>query len=444
MRKGTALWFWAQASVLWMIVNSYAIFQWLGLRFWLFAFLCLSIVFILLNLQLPPQGCACARLAVLESGARLLRLFLAVTAGTVVFFFLWYFCGGAFDWLDGVLQIILAVVLLAVLFWNGMLRIYLTSVQLGIRWRVIGALCGPIPLVHLWALSRILRITRREIAQETQRLELDSTQAAAGDCATRYPIVLVHGVFFRDFALLNYWGRIPAVLKRHGAQIYYGRQQSALSVEESGRELARRIREIVEETGCEKVNLIAHSKGGLDCRYAITHAGMAEKVASLTTVNTPHRGCIFAEDLLRRIPRGMQWFVARRYNSTARLLGDSKPDFMAAVRDLTAGACADFNEKTPDAGRVWYQSVGSVMQRAKSGRFPLNLTYPLVKHYDGENDGLVAVDSMPWGERFQLVRAQGRGVSHGDMVDLNRENIPDFDVREFYLGLVRELKQKGY
>ena len=30
------------------------------------------------------------------------------------------------------------------------------------------------------------------------------------------------------------------------------------------------------------------------------------------------------------------------------------------------------------------------------------------------------------------------------MVDLNRENIPGFDVREFYLDLVRELKQKGY
>jgi triacylglycerol lipase len=29
-----------------------------------------------------------------------------------------------------------------------------------------------------------------------------------------------------------------------------------------------------------------------------------------------------------------------------------------------------------------------------------------------------------------------RGISHGDVVDLNRENIPDFDVREFYVNLV--------
>ena len=37
-----------------------------------------------------------------------------------------------------------------------------------------------------------------------------------------------------------------------------------------------------------------------------------------------------------------------------------------------------------------------------------------------------------------------RGVSHGDMIDLNRENIPGFDVREFYVNLVAELKQKGF
>ena len=36
-----------------------------------------------------------------------------------------------------------------------------------------------------------------------------------------------------------------------------------------------------------------------------------------------------------------------------------------------------------------------------------------------------------------------RGISHGVMIDLNRENIKGFDVREFYVQLVRELKEKG-
>ena len=37
-----------------------------------------------------------------------------------------------------------------------------------------------------------------------------------------------------------------------------------------------------------------------------------------------------------------------------------------------------------------------------------------------------------------------RGISHGDVVDLNRENIPGFDVREFYVSLVADLKNRGF
>ena len=37
-----------------------------------------------------------------------------------------------------------------------------------------------------------------------------------------------------------------------------------------------------------------------------------------------------------------------------------------------------------------------------------------------------------------------RGISHGDVIDLNRENFDGFDVREFYVQLVSDLKQKGF
>lgn len=43
---------------------------------------------------------------------------------------------------------------------------------------------------------------------------------------------------------------------------------------------------MTEETGCEKVNIIAHSKGGLDSRYAISRLGMDQYTASLTTINS--------------------------------------------------------------------------------------------------------------------------------------------------------------
>ena len=341
--------------------------------------------------------------------------------------------------------ILLVVAAEAIVFWNGMIRVYLTSVQLGLKHRVLAALCGWIPLLNIWYLRKIIRITADEVEFETEKWELDAARAESEVCKTKYPILLVHGVFFRDFRYVNYWGRIPRELQRNGATLYYGQQQSAAAVEDSGRELAERIRQILAETGCEKVNIIAHSKGGLDSRAAIAHQGMAPYVASLTTINTPHRGCIFAEYLLEKIPAAARQKIADTYNAALKRLGDENPDFLAAVTDLTASACEKRNAVAPDAPGVFYQSVMSYCSRAQHGKFPLNMTYPIVKHFDGLNDGLVAVDSARWGERFTLLEPRGkRGISHGDVVDLNRENIPGFDVREFYVSLAADLKQRGF
>ena len=317
--------------------------------------------------------------------------------------------------------------------------------QLGLKHRVLAALCGWIPILNIWYLRKIIRITADEAEFETEKWELDTARAESEICKTKYPILLVHGVFFRDFRYVNYWGRIPKELQRNGATVHYGQQQSAAAVEDSGRELADRIRQILAETGCEKVNIIAHSKGGLDSRAAIAHAGCAPCVASLTTINTPHRGCIFAEYLLKKIPAAARQKIADTYNATLKRLGDEAPDFLAAVTDLTASACEARNAATPDAPGVFYQSVMSYCRKAQHGKFPLNMTYPLVKHFDGLNDGLVAVDSAKWGDQFTLLEPRGhRGISHGDVVDLNRENIPGFDVREFYVSLVADLKNRGF
>ena len=172
---------------------------------------------------------------------------------------------------------------------------------------------------------------------------------------------------------------------------------------------------------------------------------MASCVATMTTINTPHRGCVFAEYLLNHLPDRMVRRVADTYNAAARHLGDAEPDFMAAVRDLTASACESRNRVTPDNPGGVYESVMSVCHKARSGRFPLNMTYRLVNWFDGPNDGLVAVDSAEWGSRFTLLEPAGRrGISHGDVIDLNRENIPGFDVREFYVQLAAGLKDRGY
>ena len=419
------------------------------------ACLLLLVGFVYVNLRPIPKTAPTKRIDQLSAGCELLRLFLITATINVVWMLLWLPAairmakgGGFFSGLLLVIWIIIAipmVILEAILFWNGMIRVYLTSVQLGLKHRILAALCGWIPFLNIWYLTKIIRIASDEVEFETEKWELDEVRAENEACKTKYPILLVHGVFFRDFRYLNYWGRIPKELKRNGAAVYYGQQQSAASVEDSGRELAARIRAILDETGCEKVNIIAHSKGGLDSRAAIAHAGCAPYVATLTTINTPHRGCIYAEYLLNKVPEAARQKVAAAYNATLKRLGDENPDFLAAVTDLTESACLARNETTPDMPGVLYESVMSYCRKARHGKFPLNATYPVVKHFDGKNDGLVSVDSAKWGTRFTLLEPVGkRGISHGDVVDLNRENIPGFDVREFYVNLVADLKKRGY
>lgn len=201
---------------------------------------------------------------------------------------------------------------------------------------------------------------------------------------------------------------------------------------------------IFEADKAEKVNIIAHSKGGLDARYAISTLGLDEYVATLTTINTPHKGSELAAYLLKKIPDGLAAWIAKRYNSMFGILGDKEPDFMAGVRDLCPEKVAALESCMEDSPNVSYRSCMSVMKNAFSAGFPLNAGYLLMKKLNGPNDGLVWTGSASHG-RFRLVQAKKcRGISHGDMIDLFRENIDGFDVREFYAGIVAELKNEGY
>ena len=333
-----------------------------------------------------------------------------------------------------------------IMFWNGIIRTYLFSTQMGIKLRIIGAVCGLIPIVNLIILIKIIRIVDYEIEIESEKEEFDEARKDQQICKTKYPIVMIHGVFFRDYKHFNYWGRIPAELEKNGAQIFYGNHESASPIDKSAEELAERIREIIKETGAEKVNIIAHSKGGLDSRYMICKCGVEKYIASLTTINTPHRGCEFAEYLLdESIPEKTKRAVSLAYNNALKLLGDKNPDLLAAVTDLTKTSCMKFNEEIKNSSLVYYQSVGSFIRNPEGGRFPLNRSYNLVKRFDGRNDGLVGEKSFEWGSKFTLLSPKGkRGISHGDMIDLNRENIRGFDVREFYVQLVSDLRKMGF
>ena len=403
-------------------------------------------LFVLLNslVGIKPAGTKKLRLKLCKHGTLLLTIFVGSLIPSLIWHIVLAFFTIPKTYMDFVWSLVYCIVASSILFWNGIICVYCTSTQMGIKWRIIGALCGMIPILNLIVLVRIINITSDEVDFEIEKEIISTNPALSEICKTKYPLVLVHGVFFRDNKLFNYWGRIPRTLKLHGATIYYGEHQSALTVKESARELASRIKLIVDRSGCEKVNIIAHSKGGLDCRYAISEFGLASYVASITTVNTPHRGCLFAEQLLHAIPESVKNKVATVYNTTLTALGDETPDFLAAVGDLTAEACQKRNELLTFPEGIFAQSIGSVMENPHKGQFPLNLSYRYVKNYDGENDGLVGEYSFAWGEKYTLLRSKGtRGISHGDVIDLNRENIRDFDVRAFYSELVSDLRNRG-
>ena len=431
------------SCIIFMSANAYSLFIMEGSGY---LAVLLVLCFILMNIfpSIYNRRRPTVKLRICGDGCELLIDFLVSTLATAIYLtFLAFrlFPGSVISWFIGLLT---AVFMESVVFWNGIIRVYLTSVQLAFKWRVIGIVCGWIPVVHWVVLIQIIHIALKETDFESRKIAIDRDRESNHICSTKYPILLVHGVFFRDFKYLNYWGRIPDGLKRNGAVLYYGEQQSAASVADCGREISERIRRITEETGCGKVNIIAHSKGGLDCRHAISKTGLENRVASLTTINTPHRGCLFADHLLSGISESSRNSIAQHYNAALKRMGDSNPDFLSAVNDLTASSCKRWNDETPDMPGIFYQSVGSVLNKASGGKFPLNFSYHLVKYYDGPNDGLVSAGSFSWGEKNPLLTVKGRrGISHGDMIDLNRENIEGFDVREFYVELVHALKNRG-
>ncbi len=388
---------------------------------------------------------------ILYGGRRLLFCGIGLLAVNAV---LWFFILGSheanalfFDQVstaasvaDGVLSLLIAALLLA----NGALRVLIFSKRLRVVRRVIVLCMVWIPVVQLIPMLYLCRIARIEFDHECDRAERRSTRVDTRICATRYPFVLIHGVGFRDIKYVNYWGRIPKELKRNGAVIYYGNQEAWGSVENNAADLKKVILRAMEENGTDKVNILAHSKGGLDARYLITHLDMAEHVASLTTISTPHRGSPVA-DVLGRLPDRLYRRIASTIDKYFHYVGDTNPDSYTAGHQLMSSYCQAFNEKTPDSPLVYYQSYTSVMKNTFSDMI-LSIPHAIMKLAGREeNDGLVSVSSSQWGEFRGVFRnRKRRGISHADIIDLRREDYGDFDVIETFVGIVSQIKEMGF
>lgn len=263
------------------------------------------------------------------------------------------------------------------------------------------------------------------------------------ECAARYPIILVHGVGFRQRKHLNYWGRIPKELERRGAQIFYTGHDAWGAMEHNGEIIRRDIQEILALTGAEKINIIAHSNGGMESRYVIHSLGMAPYVASLTTVCTCHHGSRTIDRLLE-FPAVLFRISAFFVNCFFRLLGDKKPDFQRVCRQFSTAYCAEFNRNNPDAEGVAYTSYGAKMKNGRSDLF-LMVPFWVVRRYDGDNDGLVSVESSKWGVFKGVLEGAGRrGVSHEDAVGFRRHTCRSFDICSVYVNMVRDLVSAGF
>ncbi|MCL1974989.1 MAG: hypothetical protein FWG61_02345 [Firmicutes bacterium] len=261
--------------------------------------------------------------------------------------------------------------------------------------------------------------------------------------------MLIHGAGFRDNKYLNYWGRIPKTLEKHGATLYYGHQDSWGNIKYNASVLKDNLTKILSETNCERVNIIAHSKGGLDARYMISSLGMADKIASLTTIATPHHGSRTI-DLLYKLPKWLYKITAFFTNSFFRMLGDKKPDFYAASRQFSTVNMKTFNEQNPDMPPVYYQSYATVMKNPFSDIF-LFWTNLFIWLIEGENDGLVTPESATFTNFKGILRGTTRrGISHADAIDMRRKNFTKkasvngiADIRDVYIDIVSGLKQMG-
>ncbi|MFG0251939.1 MAG: esterase/lipase family protein [Phycisphaerales bacterium JB038] len=205
----------------------------------------------------------------------------------------------------------------------------------------------------------------------------------------RAPIVLAHGLLgFDRLRLLgvptvSYFRLIPDYLRRLGNEVVQTRVPATGSIEVRARALDAELTRLL---GTRPCHLLGHSMGGLDARYFITHLGGAERVRSLTTLGTPHRGTIIA-DLFRRSSGG------RRLLGLARRFGLSD----APARDLGTEHMARFNDQTPDDPRVRYFSVAGVKPVGQMDLL-LRPSARILQRAAGPNDGLVSVTSAAWGE----------------------------------------------
>lgn len=270
--------------------------------------------------------------------------------------------------------------------------------------------------------------------------------------ATRFPIVLVHGFGGWDTILggLEYYYGVEDDLVGRGYDVHTTTTDAVNDTPTRARQLATQIDAIRAATGARKVNLIAHSQGGLDGRYLIGSLGYGDRVGALVMVSTPNRGTPVADALVGDLPVGAA-VLAALFDAWGAILGGGEADTRAAFAQLTtARILGEFNPAHPDDPRVAYWSVAGrscglvdfACQADNAGEIVdplLAASYEFLSE-GGPNDGLVPVSSAEWGVFLGTIPGD-----HWDEIGQLADAGPGgpFDHLAFYADLAARLHEAG-
>lgn len=223
-----------------------------------------------------------------------------------------------------------------------------------------------------------------------------------------YPIVLAHGLFGwgNNSTVIDYWGGNAAYLTGQGAVVL---TPSVTALNSSASRAAQLKTAILTAMAANnytgKVHIIGHSQGGLDARYMVSNLSMSSKVATVTTLNTPHQGSPIANIVLAVIPNWALPYVSTIINALSGLVyGDSSQNATAALKLLTTDGAKTFNASAPNVSGVKYFSYGSTISVADLVQHPaMGLLQPICAigapfyGMSVANDGVVPDSSQRWG-----------------------------------------------
>lgn len=253
---------------------------------------------------------------------------------------------------------------------------------------------------------------------------------------TKYPIVLVHGMILKDFKLFKAFRKIKDNLLKENIKVYVTNQDGIGSIENNAMQLKDEILKILEKENIDKVNIIAHSKGGLDSRYMISKLDMDKHVASLTTLSTPHHGSKLSSKLLS-MPKWCAKFIAFWVDLFYKIHKDKNPDIYKLGYQLKDDTMKEFNKTVLNSPSVYYQSYSSDLNSKKT--FLMFIPHLITKKLENVNtDGIVSIESSKWGEYKGNIT---NNYDHAQMVGVYGTKKTLNEVSNFYLDIIKNLKQ---